>query len=205
MVVNVPDIECISTTFGLYSPQIGGRLTPPFTPLLFRKMQITKISFGVTVSRDYQAKRYDLEAVLEPWENHEESFRQLRDKVCELANVHPSEYPTAAEKAEDLKVQISENQKAIEERRAENNQLITELIGLRKTKQRIVDFSDAISQVDRHINYNLTGALSQAIKAYEKLIPLLPQEEKNQPQSDLESEIEPDEDEDEDDYSENEF
>ncbi|HEY9862911.1 MAG TPA: hypothetical protein V6D21_01905 [Candidatus Obscuribacterales bacterium] len=80
-------------------------------------MQITKISFGVTISRDFQSKRYDLEAVLEPWENHEESFKVLREKVCELANVHPGEYLTAAERAEDLELQISENQSAIQARK----------------------------------------------------------------------------------------
>lgn len=161
-------------------------------------MQITKISFGVSISRDFQSKRYDLEAVLEPWENHEESFKVLREKVCELANVHPGEYLTAAERAEDLELQISENQAAIQARKVENAQLLTELIGLRKTKQNILDFSEAINDLAGLTSYKFSEALNRAIITCEKLPPCLPQEDSDQPQSDLETEIENSDDEDDD-------
>lgn len=164
-------------------------------------MQITKVSFGITVTHDYQAKRYDLEAVLEPWENYEESFYLLRDKVCDLANIDPDSYLTAAEKAADLTLQISENQAAIKARKAENSQLLAELIKLRQTKQHILDFSDAINALGKQTSYKFTQALSSAIIACEKLTPYLPQEEEiDQPKSDdLKTEIDDSDDDDDDD------
>jgi hypothetical protein len=143
-------------------------------PLSLTKMKVTKIKFGITDSENYQAKRYDLEAVIEPWENYEESFKILRDMVCQLANVNPAKYRTVSERNSELQILIDEKRVQCADLKASNDALLLQLVGLRKTHKHISDFLIALREISKSANYRLIDSLIYARQSCEALIPYLP-------------------------------